>query len=226
MTALRPGNISAAGQDSDLPWFHFSSCQWVNFLFYGWSALARARVRMSRKSGNCCLLGRDMLNPDRVALLFLVAASASAQVTLATQSAVWSARPDAAAFEKVENDRLAVAERYVERIVSVKGARTIANTLEPYDEATRELHTAAYLAGLMQQVHPDTAFRDRATEMTRKVSSAITALSLNRQAFDALSALDLSHADPATRYFVQRQLLEYRLSGVDHDEATRARLHN
>ena len=32
------------------------------------------------------------------------------------------------------------------------------------------------------------------------------------------------HSDPATRYYVQRTLLEFRIAGVDKDEATRARL--
>ena len=42
--------------------------------------------------------------------------------------------------------------------------------------------------------------------------------------YQALAALDVSSADPATRYYVQRQLLEFRLAGVDKDDATRANL--
>lgn len=34
----------------------------------------------------------------------------------------------------------------------------------------------------------------------------------------------MSAADPATRYYVQRQLLEFRLAGIDKDDATRAKL--
>src|SRR5208282_3998913 len=40
----------------------------------------------------------------------------------------------------------------------------------------------------------------------------------------SLSSLDVSKADAATRYYVQRQLLEFRLAGVDKDDATRTRL--
>src|ERR1700723_2910272 len=60
--------------------------------------------------------------------------------------------------------------------------------------------------------------------MTTKISSAQTALSLNRQVYQALAALDVTNADPATRYYVQRQLLEFHLAGVDKDDATRAKL--
>jgi len=76
----------------------------------------------------------------------------------------------------------------------------------------------------MEAVHPEEAFRDRATAMTRKVSAAQTALSLNRAVYQALAAIPAAKADPATRYYLQRQLLEFRLSGVDKVEAVRTRL--
>src|ERR1035437_2478088 len=76
----------------------------------------------------------------------------------------------------------------------------------------------------MQQVHPDVAFRDHAKARATKVSGVQAALSLNRDVYQALSSLDVSRADAATKYYVQRQLLEFRLSGVDKDDATRARL--
>jgi thimet oligopeptidase len=76
----------------------------------------------------------------------------------------------------------------------------------------------------MEQVHPDAGFRDHATAMLTKASAAQTAIALNHDIYNALAALDLSKADAATRYYVQRQLLEFRLAGVDKDEATRTRL--
>ena len=48
-----------------------------------------------------------------------------------------------------------------------------------------------------------------------------SALSLNRAVYDALSAIDLVGASPATRHYVERTLLGYRLAGVDKDQATR-----
>jgi Zn-dependent oligopeptidase len=159
-----------------------------------------------------------------VALLSCCVGVVSAQQIPASQPPVWNSRPDAAAFEKMENERLAAARQSIERLTAVHGGRSIENTLTPYDEAIRQLNTANYMAILMQQVHPDSAFRDRATAMTTKVGAAITELSLNRGVYDALSALDISHADAATRYYVERQLLEFRLAGVDKDEATRAHL--
>ncbi len=158
-----------------------------------------------------------------LAVLLLFAATAVAQ-DLKTQPTVWASQPDIAAFDKIENEHLAAAQRAIDQIVAVKGSRTIENTLAPYDEAMRQLNTAVYFSTLMQQVHPDAAYRDAATAMTTKVSSAQSALSLNRDVYAALSSLDVSKADAATRYYVQRQLLEFRLAGVDKDDATRKKL--
>ena len=158
------------------------------------------------------------------AILILMTLSSSAQDLLKSQPPLWSTKPDIAAFEKIENDRLAVAQHAIDQILAVKGARTIDNTLGPYDEAIRQLNAASYFSTLMQQVHPDATFRDHATAMTTKVSSAQTALSLNRDVYRALASLDISKTDPATRYYIQRQLLEFRLAGVDKDDSTRAKL--
>ncbi len=146
------------------------------------------------------------------------------QDLLVTQPAIWSTKPDIAAFEKLEADRLAKAQSAIDRIVAVNGPWTIENTLAPYDEAIRQLNAASNLSGLMQQVHPDTAFRDHATAMTTRVSSAASALSLNQSVYRALSSLDLSRVDAATRYYVQQRMLEFRLAGVDKNDAVRKRL--
>ena len=156
--------------------------------------------------------------------LLLIGAFASAQEIPKSQPPLWGAKPDVAAFEKIEDSRLAAAQQTIDRLIAVKAPRTIDNTLRPYDEALQSIDSASYFAGLMQQVHPDAIFRDHATTMVRKVSAASTALSLNRQVYDALIAVDVSHADAATRYYMQRQALEFRLAGVDKDDATRAQL--
>ena len=104
-------------------------------------------------------------------IVVFMAASAWAQMP-ASQPPLWHAKPDVAAFEKVENEHLAAADRFIATVVAVKGPRTIQNTLVPFDEAIREINTAGYFAGLMQQVHPDATFRDHATAMYTKATTA------------------------------------------------------
>ncbi len=157
-------------------------------------------------------------------LPFLLAAILSAQNVSVSQPTMWASKPDVASFEKIENDRLAAGQRAIETLLAVKGPRTIDNTLVPFDEAVHQNNSAGYFAGLMEQVHPDSTFRDHATAMLTKASAAQTAIALNHDVYNALAALDLSQADAATKHYVERQLLEFRLAGVDKDDATRARL--
>jgi thimet oligopeptidase len=157
-------------------------------------------------------------------LPLVLTAILSAQKAIVSQPTIWAAKPDVAAFEKIENDRLAAGQHAIDTLLAVKGPRTIENTLVPFDEAVHQNNSAGYFAGLMEQVHSEATFRDHATAMATKASAAQTAIALNHDVYNSLAGLDLSKADAATKYYVQRQLLEFRLSGVDKDEATRARL--
>lgn len=156
-------------------------------------------------------------------LLLCFSAGAAAQA-FKVQPPLWSSKPDVAAFDTMENERLAAAQHSIDVITSAKDPRTIENTLAPYDDALQQINAANYFAELMQQVHPDATFRDHASDMTRKASALSTALALNRDVYQAMASLDTSKADAATRYYVQRQLLEFRVAGVDKDDATRAQL--
>jgi hypothetical protein len=98
------------------------------------------------------------------------------------------------------------------------------NTLVPYDAAFDELQEAEELGWLVQAVHPDAKFRDDATAMVTKVDGGQTVLALNAGVYKAMAAINLSKFDAATQYYVKRQLLEFRLAGVDKDGATRTQL--
>jgi thimet oligopeptidase len=164
----------------------------------------------------------------RLTILFclplVLTAILSAQTVRISQATIWASKPDVAAFEKIETDRLADAQRSIDTLLAATGPRTIENTLAPLDEAFHQINSTAYFAQLMEQVHPDVTFRDHATAMLTKASAAQTAIALNHEVYNALAAIDVSQVDRATRYYVQRQLLEFRLAGVDKDDATRARL--
>jgi len=142
----------------------------------------------------------------------------------AVQAPIWTGNPDMAAFEKIENDHLAGAQKDLDQLVAVKGSRTIQNTLAIYDDAIMHFDSAGYLAGMLEHVGTTKEFRDKAADITRKVSAAITAMALNQDVYKALSAIDLQKADPVTKHYVERQLLQFRLAGVDKDEATRNKI--
>ena len=162
-----------------------------------------------------------------LAFLFILLA-ATVQSSIAQTATygphLWDKPLDPTIFEKRVNEQLDLAQKSIDQVLAVKGPRTVENTLVPYDNAVRSLDTAGMQSGVMQTVSPDSAIRDRAQVMIQKVSAVSTALALNQALYHAMVALDVSKADPATQYYVQRTLLEFRLSGVDKDDATRARI--
>ena len=159
-----------------------------------------------------------------IALFAGLTMTAYAQEFPTSQPGIWAHAPTADAFEASVASHIHAATRLVKSLKKHQGRRTVANTLAPYDAALMHLNSGLYFCALMEAVHPDAAFRDRATKMTRRVNEVRTALSLDPDLYKAMSAMHLDGADTATRYYVERQLLEFRLSGVDKDEATRKRL--
>jgi thimet oligopeptidase len=120
--------------------------------------------------------------------------------------------------------RLAAHEEALAALVAQPGPRTPENSLRLYDLAIEQLSLAGAQAGVLNSVAADKAVRDQAQAEAQRVSMAGSALSLNRGVYDALAAIDLNGASPATEHFVERTLLGYRLAGVDKDQATRDHL--
>ncbi|HEY7729174.1 MAG TPA: M3 family metallopeptidase, partial [Candidatus Eisenbacteria bacterium] len=166
--------------------------------------------------------------PSGIALLLSILAlhsapapTAAAEAAKGAAPAFWSDRPGAAEFRESMEAELHAAQESLDRMLAVKGRRTIENTLVSYNLAVLHGENAAYGSHLMESVHPDSAYRGGAEELTQRASRFLDALNLNRGAYDALRAVDVSRADAATRYFVERTLLDFRRSGVDRDEPTR-----
>ena len=136
----------------------------------------------------------------------------------------WTGTPDAAGFLDRAAARLERARAAIDSLLAVRGPRTLANTLQPYDDALIELDSFGPQATLMENVHPDRELREAAEKVTQQAAAFATELSLNRDVYEALAALDLSGADPPTRHYVAKTLRDFRLAGVDRDEATRARI--
>ena len=111
--------------------------------------------------------------------------------------------------------RLAAHEAALAALLAVEGSRTPANSLRLYDEAIQHLGLAGAQAGVLNSVAADKGVRDQAQEEAQRIAMAGSALSLNRAVYEALAAMDLEGASPATRHYVERTLLGYRLAGVD-----------
>ena len=103
-------------------------------------------------------------------------------------------------------------------------APTVEGFLEPLNSLSVSLSNINSAAQSLSGIHPDKALRDAADACTQTLSSIATDLGLSRPIYEAISRVDLTEADDVTRFAVERALLDYRLSGVDKDEATRERI--
>jgi thimet oligopeptidase len=120
--------------------------------------------------------------------------------------------------------RLKTHEAALEALLAIDHPRTPENTLRFYDAAVEQLSLAGAQAGILNSVAADKAVRDQAQMEAQRVAQAGSALSLNRGVYDALAAMNVDYCSPATKHYVERTLLGYRLAGVDKDEETRKRL--
>jgi len=147
-----------------------------------------------------------------------------------TSAPFWTGMTSVAAFEHAMDGRLAHARALLAQLIAVTGARTLDNTLRVYDDLQIEIDAVSQQAQLIQSVHPDAAMRDAAEKVSQKASALNTEVSLNRSVFDAIQALDVTaarrsaEAPGETEYYLKRLLRDFRLAGVDKDEATRKRI--
>ena len=100
-----------------------------------------------------------------------------------------------------------------------------ATLLAAYDDAYNLVNTTAYTEpSVLKDTHPDAAVRKAAEDCVQRAAAAATAFSMSRPIYERLKTLDAKGVAPELRYTVQRQLDNYRRSGVDRDDATRKRI--
>jgi thimet oligopeptidase len=119
---------------------------------------------------------------------------------------------------------LELAAQLLPELVATAVPRTVDNTLRRYNELLLHLSNAGAVAGLLSEVHRDEAVRDAARGYEQEVSKFASELSLNREVYDALAAVDSGEADAATRRFHEQALRDYRRAGVNLERGARARL--
>jgi len=117
------------------------------------------------------------------------------------------------------------AERALAAFRALPPEATAAEVVAAYDAIGVGLDRAAHGASLFFQVHPDPQVREHAARVEQDASRFATALSLDRDVYERLSAIDPAELDdPVARRLVDKTLRDLRRAGVDRDEATRARV--
>ncbi|MBM4343504.1 MAG: Zn-dependent oligopeptidase [Deltaproteobacteria bacterium] len=127
-------------------------------------------------------------------------------------------------------ERLEIAKSQREALASfaTPSPRAAPATLTAVVNALNELTIAIDLASaessLMFAVHPDKAVRDAAAACEQQTEKLKTEIALDRALYDALAKLDVSAEGPDVKRLVALTLRDFRLAGVDKDDATRARI--
>jgi thimet oligopeptidase len=170
-----------------------------------------------------------LLCPSRTAVVAALSIACLANAQAKPQATVdplhaWVQGNDPAALDSWINQRLDEEKADIDKLIAATGPRTIENTLRPFDDAQNQLTLAGDNAFLLYSLGDQAALRDKAQALTAKVSSAGTDLSLNQEVYKALAAIHLPDDHPVSRHYLERTLLEYRLSGVDKDDATRKQI--
>ena len=108
--------------------------------------------------------------------------------------------------------------------VKAAGEPSVASVLEPYNQALVLLGGIFARSELMAEVHPDAAMRDAAEGCTRGAAKVDRDRLLDTELYQALAAVPTAGLDADSLRFIEHTLRDFRRSGVDRDEPTRARL--
>jgi len=133
------------------------------------------------------------------------------------------ARSPSTVLQAFCHDELTSATKARDAIYAVSGARTVANTLELYNELSRHLANAANRGNLWKEVSPDGATRDAARVCAQEAAKLASDVSLDKRLFEAVKVIDVSAADAETKRMVALTLRDYKLAGIELDDAKRTR---
>ncbi|MDV3221516.1 M3 family metallopeptidase [Intrasporangium sp.] len=121
------------------------------------------------------------------------------------------------------DDELERATSLVDQLKASPPTETI-DVLRVWNDAQLALSNAAAVGSFFAEVHPEKAVRDRAEGVAQAVQKLDTDLGLDPDLYAVFAALDAAGLDADAARLLERTLRDFRRSGVDRDEATRARL--
>lgn len=119
---------------------------------------------------------------------------------------------------------LAVADTIKRALENERGPATIANSLARYDRLTALIDEGTGETYLVAQANPNKAIRTAGEACVQRLSEFGTMVSLSQKIYARLAAIPITGLDAETAWVLKRQLLQYRLAGVDRDAATRAKV--
>jgi thimet oligopeptidase len=119
---------------------------------------------------------------------------------------------------------LADARARLLALETFEGARTIEGVLVPLNELSRVVSNIWNEAGVIENAHPDAAFRAAAEVCDRDYFKLGAEISLSRALYERVASVDTAKADKATQFSQFKLVRDFKRAGVDRDDATRTRI--
>lgn len=128
------------------------------------------------------------------------------------------------AFREACDAALDYSTKQFETLKATTETPTIESVVRPYDNMNYGPSDFGSWAYFMSSVHPDADMRAAGNECVQRFVALGTDVSLSREVYSLLAQVDLSDADVTTRYFVEETIKDYKSSGVDKEDTTRAKI--
>jgi len=119
------------------------------------------------------------------------------------------------------DDQLARARDLVAELKSGRGSTA---TLTLWNGVNLALSNAFAVASLLANVHPEEPVRSRGEKAEQDAQKLQTDISLDRDLYEVLAAVDDAELDADARRVLTLSLRDFRRAGVDQDDAVRARV--
>ena len=131
---------------------------------------------------------------------------------------------DSAGLARHVSGNLEAARKSFDGMLAVRGPRSAANTLRPWDDALNHTNDAQGLADIAVNFYPDSTVRREGIQALQRVSKFRNELTTDPRAARALQKLDTVALTPVERLIVSRAIRDFRRTGVLLGEADRARM--
>src|SRR5262245_11231363 len=112
----------------------------------------------------------------------------------------------------------------IEAVKASPAPRDAIAALTVYDDALAAAGDLASQAAVARQASPEASMRKAGEECGRQIQAMLTGISQDRALYQVLSGLDLAGQDRSTRWWMERELRDFRRAGVDRDDATREKV--
>jgi len=122
------------------------------------------------------------------------------------------------------DETLALAAKAKAALESRKGKASIDTDFAAYDTLSLILGDGSSEMYLISETSPVKEVRAAAEACLPKLSDAATGVNLSRPIYDRLAAIPTAKLDAKTGFTLKKMLTNYKLAGVDKDDATRAKV--